>query len=155
MLHKTFHESILVGTALKPQTITAAAAVNGETIALNSGGTSVSFIAQTSSLATDEVATFKFEESVDGTTFTKIKDNDVPANDLSFAIPNADTGDEGSTIATIPFAKLASATKFVRCVVTSAGTTISYNIAVNYIVSGCNHPTATIDRTFAACVSFA
>lgn len=154
MLHKTFHESVMVGTALLPQTIAAATAVNGSTIALNFGGSAISFMFQTSSIAGDEVATVKFEESADASTFTKVQSNDAAA-DLSFTVPQAAAGDEGSVMATIPFAKLLATTKYVRMVVTSAGTTISYLAAANYVISGFqSHPTSQEDKTFAACVSF-
>lgn len=154
MLHKTFHESVMVGTALLPQTIAAATAVNGSTIALNSGGSAISFLFQTSSITADEVATVKFEESADASTFTKVQSNDAAA-DLSFTVPQAGVGDEGTAMATIPFAKLLATTKYVRMVVTSAGTTISYTAAAQYVMSGFqSRPTSQEDKTFAACVSF-
>ena len=154
MLHKTFHESVMVGTALLPTTITAATAVNGSTIALNFGGSAISFMFQTTGIASDEVATVKFEESVDGTTFTKVQSNDA-AVDLSFTTPDASAGDESTAMATIPFAKLLATTKYVRMVVTSAGTTISYVAAAQYVISGFqSRPTSQVDKTFAACVSF-
>jgi len=154
MLHKTFHESVMVGTALVPTVISAATAVNGATIALNFGGSAISFLFQTTSLATDEVATVKFEESVDGSTWTKVQSNDAAA-DLSFTVPNAAAGDETTAMATVPFAKFLSTTKFVRLVVTSAGGTISYTAAAQYVISGFqSRPTSQEDKTFAACVSF-
>lgn len=154
MLHKTFHESVMVGTALLPQTIAAATAVNGSTIALNFGGSAISFMFQTSSISGDEVATVKFEESVDASTFTKVQSNDAAA-DLSFTVPQAGVGDEGTAMATIPFAKLLATTKYVRMVVTSAGGTISYLAAAQYVISGFqSRPTSQEDKTFAACVSF-
>lgn len=155
MLHHTFHESVTVGTAMLPQTITAAAAVNGSTISIASGGDCISFLVQTTNIATDEVATIKFEETADLSTWTKIKDNDTPANDLSFTIPNAGTGDENTTIASVPFTKIATGSKWVRMVVTSAGTTINYNIAASFVISGyASRPTATNDEVYAKCVSF-
>lgn len=154
MLHKTFHESVMVGTALLPTTISSAAAVNGATIALNSGGSAISFLVHTTGIATDEVATVKFEESPDGTNFTKVQSNDAVA-DLSFTVANAATGDEGTVMATIPFAKLLAGTKHIRLVITSAGTTISYTAAAHYVISGFqSQPTSQADATFAACVSF-
>jgi hypothetical protein len=154
MLHKTFHESVMVGTALLPTTISAATAVNGSTIALNFGGSAISFLFQTTGIATDEVATVKFEESADASAFTKVQSNDAAA-DLSFTVPNAVAGDEGTVLATIPFAKLLATTKYVRMVVTSAGGTISYTAAAQYVISGFqSHPTSQEDKTFAACVSF-
>lgn len=154
MLHKTFHESVMVGTALVPTAITSASAVNGSTIALNSGGSAISFLFQTTAIASDEVATVKFEESVDGSTWTKVQSNDAAA-DLSFTVPDAGAGDESSAMATIPFAKFLATTKFVRIVVTSAGTTINYTAAAQYVISGFqSKPTSQDDKTFAACVSF-
>ena len=154
MLHKTFHESVMVGTALLPQTIAAATAVNGSTIALNHGGSAISFMFQTSTITSDEVATVKFEESADASTFTKVQSNDAAA-DLSFTVPQAGVGDEGTAMATIPFAKLLATTKYVRMVVTSAGGTISYLAAAQYVISGFqSRPTSQEDKTFAACVSF-
>ena len=154
MLHKTFHESVMVGTALLPTAISSATAVNGSTIALNFGGSAISFLFQTTSIASDEVATVKFEESADASTFTKVQSNDAAA-DLSFTVPQAGVGDEGTAMATIPFAKLLATTKYVRMVVTSAGTSISYTAAAQYVISGFqSRPTSQEDKTFAACVSF-
>ena len=154
MLHKTFHESVMVGTALLPTTISAATAVNGSTIALNFGGSAISFMVHATGISGDEVATVKFEESADNSTFTKVQSNDAAA-DLSFTIPEAGAGDEGTAMATIPFAKLLETTKYLRMVVTSAGTTISYVAAAQYVISGFqSRPTSQVDKTFAACVSF-
>jgi len=153
-MHKTFHESVMVGTALVPTTISGGAAVSGATIALNSGGSAISFLLQTTGIAGDEVATVKFEESVDGSAFTKVQSNDAAA-DLSFTVADAGAGDESTALATIPFTKLLSTTKFVRIVITSAGTSINYTAACQYVISGFqSHPTSQADKTFAACVSF-
>ena len=155
MLHKTFHESVMVGTALLPTAISSATAVNGSTIALNFGGSAISFLFQTTSIASDEVATVKFEESADASAFTKVQSNDAAA-DLSFTVPQAGVGDEGTAMATIPFAKLLATTKYVRMVVTSASAgTIAYTAAAQYVISGFqSRPTSQEDKTFAACVSF-
>lgn len=153
-MNKTFHESVMVGSALLPTAISAATAVNGATIALNSGGSAISFLVQTTGIATDEVATVKFEESADGSNWTKVQ-NDAAA-DLSFTIANAGDGDENTAMATVPFDAMLGTTKFVRVVITSAGTTISYTAAAQYVISGFqSHPTSQADKTFAACVSFA
>ena len=153
-MNKTFHESVMVGSALLPTAISAATAVNGATIALNSGGSAISFLVQTTGIATDEVATVKFEESADGSNWTKVQ-NDAAA-DLSFTIANAGDGDENTAMATVPFDAMLGTTKFVRMVITSAGTAIAYTAAAQYVISGFqSHPTSQADKTFAACVSFA
>ena len=153
-MNKTFHESVMVGSALLPTAISAATAVNGATIALNIGGSAISFLVQTTGIASDEVATVKFEESADGSNWTKVQ-NDA-ASDLSFTIANAGDGDENTAMATVPFDAMLGTTKFVRMVITSAGTSIAYTAAAQYVISGFqSHPTSQADKTFAACVSFA
>lgn len=147
-MRNNFHEGVVTGVALIPQTINAAATANGATIvAPGRKGRQLTFILAAGVLTGLTVLTVKVQYNKnDGNGWLVLKQNDG-TTDVSF--PNASviaaSGlDSGSVIGTIPIDR-AKDGDYRLAVTTVTGANIQ--LAATYVISEVfNSPTAQVDQ---------
>lgn len=130
------HETIETGSAFAlsaTATTIGSSAVNGTGIEIMPGdGRMITFFMNFST-ASGKTLAVTVEESADNSTFTSIKKISDSSADITFST-TTNTSDE-SFIGSIPFAYLASTTRYVRLVVTGSGSSAG-GAAASFAISG-------------------